>query len=217
MSLTGTTPFKLYRALALGSSGNGVEVTTLAATLTMSFLDEQFQSLNPNGSNRTVTLPVPDPEHRGVFFVLYNAGALGDLAIKDSANTIITLGTGGSCIVACTSTAWKIEIASPGIIKLAAASGAPIPVVQNGSLPITQNGPETNTLPIPTYLGQTLSLFVDTDTSGARVVTSAARINQAGNTIMTLSDVGDFIKLEAITIAGALRWQVIANDGVILS
>ena len=87
----------------------------------------------------------------------------------------------------------------------------------NGSLAITQNGAETNTLAIPTFLGQTISLFVDTDTSGARVVTSAQRINQAGNTVITMTEVGDFIKLEAITIGGALRWQVIANDGCVLS
>lgn len=100
---------------------------------------------------------------------------------------------------------------------IAAATGTAIPVTHSGSFPITQNGAETNTLAIPTYLGQTLSIFVDTDTSGARVITSAQRINQAGNTIITLTEVGDFIKLEAITIAGALRWQVVSNDGAALS
>lgn len=100
---------------------------------------------------------------------------------------------------------------------IAAATGTAIPVTHSGSFPITQNGAETNTLAIPTYLGQWLNIFVDTDTSGARVITSAQRINQAGNTIITLTEVGDFIKLEAITIAGALRWQVVSNDGAALS
>lgn len=109
-----------------------------------------------------------------------------------------------------------------GVAKLqlqtiAAATGTAIPVTHSGSFPITQNGAETNTLAIPTFLGQTLTIFVDTDTSGARVITSAQRINQAANTIITLTEVGDFIKLEAITIGGALRWQVVANDGAVLS
>lgn len=95
-------------------------------------------------------------------------------------------------------------------------ANAAIPVTRSASVAITTAGAETNTLAIPTFRGQTLSLFTDTHV-GNRVVTSAARINQAGNTIMTFGAVGDFIKLEAITIGGALRWQVVANDGVALS
>lgn len=101
--------------------------------------------------------------------------------------------------------------------SLTAATGAAIPVTASGSLAVTQNGAETNTLANPTFVGQTLSIFVDTDTSGARVITAANRINQAGNTIITLTEVGDFIKLEGISIGGALRWQVVANDGAVLS
>lgn len=100
---------------------------------------------------------------------------------------------------------------------IVAATGAAIPVTHSGSFPITQDGAETNTLADPTFLGQWLSIFVDTDTSGARVITCASRINQAANTTITLTEVGDFIKLEAITIAGALKWQVVANDGAALS
>jgi len=103
-----------------------------------------------------------------------------------------------------------ITLADPG-------TGAAIGVTRSASVAITQAGAETNTLAIPTFRGQTMEIFVDTDTSGARTVTSAQRINQAGNTIMTFTEVGDFIKLVAITIAGALRWQVAANDGVALS
>ena len=42
-------------------------------------------------------------------------------------------------------------------------------------------------------------------------------INQATNTVMTFAAARDFIKLEAITVAGGLVWQVIQNDGVALS
>jgi hypothetical protein len=96
-------------------------------------------------------------------------------------------------------------------------TAAAIPVTRSASVAIVTAGSETNTLAIPAFVGQTLSLYADTYAVGNRVVTSAQRINQAGNTIMTFGAAGDFIKLEAITIAGALRWQVVANDGVALS
>lgn len=103
-------------------------------------------------------------------------------------------------------------VADPG-------TGAAIPVNRGDiSISITQNGAETNTLAIPTYVGQRLSLVVDVDTSGARVVTSAQAINQAGNTIITMTDVNDFIELVGVQCAGgALRWRVVVNDGCVLS
>lgn len=101
-------------------------------------------------------------------------------------------------------------IADPG-------TGVAIPVTNSGSVAITTAAAETNTLADPAYMGQTLSLFCDTYAVGDRVVTAASRINQTGNTIMTFGAAGDYIKLEAITIGGALKWQVVANDGVALS
>lgn len=100
---------------------------------------------------------------------------------------------------------------------IVAAHAAAIPVTHSGSFPVTTAAAETNTLADPTFLGQTLTIFVDTYAVGDRVITAASRINQAANTIITLGAVGDFIKLEAITIAGALKWQVVANDGAALS
>jgi len=110
----------------------------------------------------------------------------------------------------------RADVFAP-VVAIVAPTATAISVVSSGVLAITQAGAETNTLAIPSFLGQKLTIFVYTDTSGARVITSAQRINQAGTTIITLTEVGDFIKLEAITIAGALRWQVVANDGAALS
>lgn len=100
---------------------------------------------------------------------------------------------------------------------IAAATGTAIPVTHSGGFAVTTAAAETNTLADPTYLGQTISIFVDTYAVGDRVITAASRLNQAGNTIITLGAVGAFIKLEAITIAGALKWQVVASDGAALS
>ena len=91
-----------------------------------------------------------------------------------------------------------------------------IPVTANGVCAMTSAGAETRTLAIPTFMGQQLSLICDTYV-GNIVVTSAQAINQAGNTIMTFGVVNDCITLLAMTIGGALRWRVIANDGVALS
>lgn len=136
----------------------------------------------------------------GIDLVLYGDTASAACTWDQSADSLILTGVA------------KIKFQT-----IAAATGTAIPVTHSGSFPITQNGAETNTLADPTFIGQWLSIFVDTDTSGARVITAASRINQAGNTTITLTEVGDFIKLEAITIAGALKWQVVANDGAALS
>lgn len=136
----------------------------------------------------------------GMDVVMYGDTASAALTWDQSADSLICSGVA------------KIKLQT-----IAAATGTAIPVTHSGSFPITQAGAETNTLADPTYLGQTLTIFVDTDTSGARVITAASPINQAANTVITLTDVGDVIKLEAITIAGALKWRVVANDGAVLS
>ncbi len=96
-------------------------------------------------------------------------------------------------------------------------TGAAIPVTRSASIAITTAAAETNTLAIPTFLGQRLSLCLDVRAVGDRVITSAARINTAGNTVITMNTAGDAIILEAIRIAGVLRWQVVVNDGCTLS
>ena len=106
-------------------------------------------------------------------------------------------------------TATANTIADPG-------NAGAIPVTANGVCALTSAGAETRTLAIPSFMGQQLSLICDTYV-GNIVVTSAQAINQAGNTIITFGVVNDNITLKAMTIGGALRWRVIANDGVALS
>lgn len=101
------------------------------------------------------------------------------------------------------------EVADPG-------TGKAIPVTRSAVINIVTAGAETNTLALPTFLGQKLvlncSVFV-----GNRVITASQAINQAGNTIMTFGAVRDSIVLEAVKLASALRWVVSGNDGVALS
>jgi hypothetical protein len=221
MSLTGTVPFKLYRPLAMNASGDGVAVTTLTGTFTMDYTAEQFQNLSPGAANRTVTLPTADPEHKGVWYTIRNAGATyKKLSINDVSSLVVALEIGESATVACTGAVWASVSQLPATAKLTAitaSSGTAIGVTIPGILAITQNGAETNTLADPAYPGQLMVIYVDTDTSGARVVTAASRINQVGNQVMTFTDSGDCITLRAISILGSPKWQVISNEGVALT
>ena len=195
----------------------GVAARTLTGAVTCDAATEVYCYWDPGGASRDVTLPAEETSSGLVFHFYNEADADEDLVIKsDGASTIATINRAGWAVVSCDGTTWRAANVS-GIETIVAATATAIPVTRSGSFPITTAAAETNTLAAPSFLGQTMSLFVDTYAVGARVVTASARINQAANTVMTFGAVGDFIKLEAITIAGALRWQVVANDGVALS
>jgi hypothetical protein len=85
------------------------------------------------------------------------------------------------------------------------------------NLTIGSAGAETNTLAIPSFRGQTLTINAGTVGTGTRAITCAPAINQAGNTIMTFAAANDFIELVGVSIGGALRWRIAINDGVALS
>lgn len=102
-----------------------------------------------------------------------------------------------------------LPVADPG-------TGAAIPVTTSATINIVTAGAETNTLAIPSFLGQVLLLNVATYV-GNRVITSAQAINQAGNTIMTFGAARDCIELRSVLVGTALRWVVTGNDGVALS
>lgn len=131
-----------------------------------------------------------------------NAGEFLELAACQSGNNIRWRIIGGDLGVA-------NVIPDPG-------TGAAIPVERSGTVAITTAGAETNTLAIPTFKGQRLTLIDDTHV-GNRVITSAQAVNQAGNTTLTFGAAADFCELVATTVGGALRWRVAANDGVALS
>ena len=75
---------------------------------------------------------------------------------------------------------------------------------------------ETRTLPDPFACGQSCALTVDTD-GGSLAITAASAINKDGNTVMTFAHLRDSCFLQAVTQAGALRWQIVGNDDVALS
>lgn len=91
-----------------------------------------------------------------------------------------------------------------------------ISVVRSGAVAIVSAGAETRTLAIPTFIGQELSIYFQTD-GGDCVITVASAINQAGNTIITLNDVDDSILLKGVWNGVARAWRVVQNDGPTLS
>lgn len=101
------------------------------------------------------------------------------------------------------------QVADPG-------NAGAIPVTRSGSVAIVTAGAETRTLAIPAAVGQTLSVYMQTD-GGDCVITVASAINQAGNNTVTLNDVGDCVTLRGIYTGAAMAWRVLANDGASLS
>jgi hypothetical protein len=100
-----------------------------------------------------------------------------------------------------------------------------VPVGNGGAIipdrsPAVQNlrtvAAETRTLPRPLNVGQELTIVLGVD-GGDCVVTAAAAINAAGNTVMTFDNAGDMIRLVAVPIGANLFWRVVGNDGVALS
>lgn len=104
---------------------------------------------------------------------------------------------------------YSAAIADPG-------NAGAISVKQSGVCAMTSAGAETRTLAVPSFIGQEISLIDDTHV-GNIVVTVAAAVNQAGNTILTFGAAEDACTLKAMTVGGSLVWRIMGNDGVALS
>ncbi len=148
------------------------------------------------------------------------AGNMTDLASTANAKGASLVGVEDSAglLTATTVEAALAELVKEIPLTLAdPGTGVAIPVTRSATVNIVTAAAETNTLAIPTFVGQVLVLNMDTRSVGDRVVTSAQSINQAGNTIMTFGAARDCITLRGVKVGGALRWTVMGNDGVALS
>jgi hypothetical protein len=103
------------------------------------------------------------------------------------------------------------QIADPG-------TAAAIDVSRSGEVQIVTAAAETNTLAVPTFVGQRLIITMKTRVGGNRVITVASAFNAAGNTIITLDTAGDAICLEGSHgSAGVLKWNEDWTNGPSLS
>lgn len=82
--------------------------------------------------------------------------------------------------------------------------------IGRGQVPLVSVGPaETRTLSAPSVIGQELMLFMDTDAGDIVVTVNSGQ----GVSNITFDDAGDFAKLEAVSVAGAVKWRCIAYNG----
>lgn len=81
---------------------------TLSGNKTLKVHDPKMQFLDPNGANRTITLPA-EAISDGVIFHFFNmADGAEDLIIEDDgSNTIITVSQNESGLVGCNGSFWK--------------------------------------------------------------------------------------------------------------
>ncbi len=97
-------------------------------------------------------------------------------------------------------------------------SGVAIPVTADGVVAITTGGgAETNTLAIPSFVGQRMTFCLDTAGGGTRTVTAASAINVAGHTHFLLVTARQSITLQGITLAGTRCWEILANIGTVVT
>lgn len=86
-----------------------VLATTMSGNINLDDSDDRFQILDPNGSDRTVTLDTPGGMLEGVYFYIQHAGAGGkSIAVKQSSTTLVTLRVNQSCVAYFDGTNWGI-------------------------------------------------------------------------------------------------------------
>ena len=88
---------------------------------------------------------------------------------------------------------------------------------ESGYVELVSGGVETRTLADPAFIGQILDLFFKTD-GGDITITASSPVNQAGNTSLVCSDVGEHLRLVGHNNpTDGWEWRVIANDGFVLT
>lgn len=109
-NIRSTTPFQLYRRLAL--AGDGAAVQTITAAVTVTPQHEEIIILNPSTGTRVVTLPTAAAgAKKGEMHLIYNAGSTYNLTInKPASTTLATLLPGDSCIVVFAGSAWTLAM-----------------------------------------------------------------------------------------------------------
>lgn len=171
--------------------------------------------LNHGTASYNVKLP-PESKSKGVWLWVESTGTAGTLTLQDSAGstTVFSLYAGQSAMLRCNGTSWTRFDAQANIVSSTNASAIPNNI--DGVVRITTAGAETRTLAAPVRVGQTLTLFFQTD-GGDAVITVASAINVAGNTIITFDNANESITLRAVHNGTNLLWRVQENDGGALS
>lgn len=103
-SCDGTT----WRKMLLSSDRLGFAATTMVGNATLTADQPKIQSYNPDGSNRSVTMPA-EVAASGAEFLIVHAGTANALTVQDDTpTTLATLQAGDWVLVACTGTEWGV-------------------------------------------------------------------------------------------------------------
>lgn len=213
-----------YAKPLLDASG-GVFVGMAEQTVTGGAADGDVNiRVKPAGAMRTIDLNATSPNVAA--WLGKQVCAVDDNTVDLPGNTthdvyvgtvieVLSTAVAGKVRVACVDTTLNQTIQSAVLSTLIAdpGNGQAIPVTGSGYCPLVTAGAETRTLAIPTVAGQMIKLEMKTD-QGNCVVTVAQAIDQLGTTVLTFDDAGDMVVLVAIYVGTALRWRVLAVDGV---
>lgn len=137
----------------------------------------------------------------------HSAVAIGYVVYKDATNGVVHL---------CPDRVSQILGAQPVRVIADPGNAGAIDVRFSSFVKLVSAAAETRTLAVPKFVGQEVTLYMDTD-GGDIVITASQAINAAGNTIMTFDTARDNITLKGVTVGGALRWEVFVNNAVALS
>lgn len=136
----------------------------------------------------------------------------GDVTLANTGAVTIGAGKVTTAMLAAVASPTAKTIADPGDTEA-------IPVTGNGNVALTiADAAETNTLAVPTFAGQIITISADTVAgSGSRAVTVASAINADDEDTITFDAAGEFISLYGIKLGASFAWRVLASDGVTLS
>jgi hypothetical protein len=88
---------------------------------------------------------------------------------------------------------------------------ASIDATFSGVCALTSAAAETRTLPIPTYIGQWITIILDTD-GGDVTLTVTSGYDSGGTTTAIFSTAGQTMEFRGATVGGALRWRLVGNE-----
>ena len=115
IDIGGSSSIPIYASITGAVSIDNLKLTineeTLSANKTLVATDYVTQWLDPNGSDRDITLPA-EADSTDLFFIILNTANAKeeDLVIKtDAPATITTIGPNQAAILACNGTTWKLE------------------------------------------------------------------------------------------------------------
>jgi hypothetical protein len=106
--------------------------STMAGDVTLAYDADQFRRYDPDGSNRTITLPEAISAHYGITFVIAHIGTANTIAVSDG-STILTLNAGDVALFQCFDAAGTSDWSANRITSGGTASADVISEVTSGA------------------------------------------------------------------------------------